>query len=279
MYSVAWVICMQSMLICATFASTAEGESISANPGKSIFAKPATSRDACDGTPENHVCMVRKIHHKAVRKGEVAAKVWTKVYQVEQDIKAAKDVCIMSKPRNMPSTTQRHPVEGDWVRPKSVLTKDKKRVCLPLRWKKYEDDATCGWQMQTDDKAKVLVTDGKGMFRLADPRNARESAMESWENWQYDNSVLVGMMEKITNLKADCEKVVFSLYTSQTDINDTSEQIKDLHDEEKSVGMINAEMKSQELKKFKELQEKIDIANDRLGQLNTLKERYERTCR
>jgi len=253
MYSVNSI---QSMLIFAILGSTAKVE--------------ASSADACDGNVTNHVEVTRHLHHTAIQKGAMAAKVW----KVEQGIKAAKDVCIMRSPSNMPSLAERHPVKGDWVRTKSVRS----RVCLPLRWPKYEDDEKCGWEMKREDKTQVLVTDGTGKFRLANPTDGRQTSMESWENWHYDNTVLVGIKETVTNLKADCEKVVFSLYAIETDIRDTSQQIDDLHMAQ-GDNMLNAQMKSREVQKFKDLQDKINIANERLELIHVLNTRYNQVCR
>lgn len=286
---------------------------------KASSVKLAVSPDACDHSPDygnadNHVCMVRHQHKVAVRKGEVAAKAW----KVEQDISAAKYMCMMPHPRNMPSTAERQPVKGDLVRPQNVsfpivvpkmvphvmqggddqlhnsvamdviheISIDHTKVCLPLRWKKDEDSVKCGWKMKNDDKAEVVETDGKGgKFRLSNPTTHRPSAMTSWANWRYDNTVLVGIMEDVTNLKADCEKAVFSLYSIQTDIRDTTQELEDLPRE---VGneMVNSPMtsaqvasRSEHLHKLDLLQGKLDIANERLQQVWTLKKRYDTVMR
>jgi len=250
------VTSIQSMLILAMLVSTAKGE--------------ASSSGACRNMTD-HVEVTRHLHHTAIQKGAMAAKVW----KVEQGITAAKDVRIMRSPINMPSLQRRHPVEGDWVRPKS----ERSRTCLTLRWPKYEDDEKCGWEMQRTDRTQVLAIDaGVGKFRLANPTDSRQSAMTSWENWRYDNSVLTGITETVTNLKADCEKVVFSLYSSQTDIRATSQEIEDWHAAQGDQ-MLNAQMKLRDLQKFKDLQDKVDVANERLEQIHVLNTRYDKVCR
>jgi len=251
--------------------------------------KSSTSLDATSGSfTEDHVALVRDLHKLAIRKGEVAAKMW----KAEQDIKSAKDMCAMPAPSYMPSTTQRQPVRGDWVRPKMQQglsdrpLKPNSMVCLPLRWKKYEDDAKCGWQMPAKDKVQVLEVDGTtGKFRLKQlsdhsPGDHRQSGMTSWQNWQYDDSVRVGVLEKVTNLKADCEKAIFSLYSSQTDLQDTAEQLQDLSKKHDSQ-MINAPVQPdrEDLQKLQELENKIGVANERLEQVRVLKKRYLQTCR
>merc|ERR1719482_2290922 len=60
----------------------------------------------------------------AIQKGQVAAKVW----RVEQDIMAAKDMCIMTKPTTIPSTAARQPVKGDLVRPKKIPKQEEHRM-------------------------------------------------------------------------------------------------------------------------------------------------------
>jgi len=197
----------------------------------------------------------------AIKKGEVAARVW----RIDQDIKAAKDMCLMRRPEAMPSTTTRRPVKGDWVRVK-IAPHDNEMVCLDLRWKKYDKDNKCGWKMTGEDRAQVLVTDAIGNFRLANPGSAKQSAMTPWKNWRYDDTVLVGIKEDVTNLKMDCEKMVFALYSSQTDIKDVSEEIQELHGQ-KAQG------------KLQELQDKISIADKRLEQVRVLKNRYDQVCR
>lgn len=252
---------MQSMLIFAMLVATAKVEASFAN--------------ACDGNMTDHVEVTRHFHQTAIQKGAMAAKVW----KVEQGIKAAKDVCIMRSPNDMPSLAKRHPVEGDRVRTKS----HRSRVCLPLRWPKYEDDDACGWEMKKEDTAQVLVTDPTtSKFRLTNPTDGRPSSFESWENWHYDHTVLAGIKETVTNLKADCEKVVFSLYSIQTAIRDTSQQIDDLHAAQGDV-MLNAQMKSHDKElqdqKFKQLQSDITIADERLEQIHVLNTRYNQVCR
>jgi len=252
-------------------------------------AKAATSLDASNGSfSDDHVKLVQDIHKLAIRKGEVAAKMW----KAEQDIKSAKDMCAMPAPTSMPSTTQRQPVRGDWVRPKMQqglsdrLLKPDSRVCLPLRWKKFEDDAKCGWQMPAKEKVQVLEVDATTQkFRLKQlsdhsSGDHRQSDMTSWQNWEYDDSVLVGVLEKVTNLKADCEKAIFSLYSSQTDLQDTNEELQDLSKKHGSH-MINAPIEDdrEDLQKLQELEKKIDVANERLEQVRVLKKRYLQTCR
>lgn len=252
-------------------------------------AKDATSLDASSGSfSDDHVKLVQDIHKLAIRKGEVAATMW----KAEQDIKSAKDMCAMPAPSSMPSTTQRQPVRGDWVRPKMQqglsdrLLKPDSRVCLPLRWKKYEDDAKCGWQLPAKEKVQVLEVDATTQkFRLKQlsdhsPGDHRQSDMTSWQNWEYDESVLVGVLEKVTNLKADCEKAIFSLYSSQTDLQDTAEELQDLSKKHDSQ-MINAPIEPQreDLQKLQELEKKIGVANERLEQVRVLKKRYLQTCR
>jgi len=242
----------------------------------------ASSANACDGNLTNHVEVTRDLHHTAIQKGAMAAKVW----KVDQGIKAAKDVCVMRSPeerkggeRIMPSLAERHPVKGDWVRPKN----NQSRTCLPLRWPKYEDDDRCGWEMKSEDKTQVLVIDATtSKFRLKNPTDGRPSSFETWENWNYDDTVLVGIKETVTNLKMDCEKVVFSLYSVQTDITDLSQEIDDLHAAQGDT-MLNAHIKSHDKElqdqKFKELQSEINIANERLEQIHVLNTRYDQVCR
>jgi len=242
-----------SLLVLAAFVSLPQGDARSVGL--------AVTYDQCSGVVDNHVQEVKCQHQMAIKKGEVAARIW----RVEQDIQKAKAMCIMTRPEAMPSTTARQPVKGDWMRPKHAQKKS--MVCLPLRWKKFEDDAKCAWQMTAEDKAQVLVIQEAGSsFRLANPRDGRQSAMTSWENWRYDDTVLVGMKEEATNLKMDCEKVIFSLYSSQTDIKDVSEEIQELHG--KTVQG-----------KLQDLQDKISIADQRLEEVYDLKHRFDQVCR
>lgn len=222
----------------------------------------AATHDVCNnGDADNHVETVQCQHQMAIKKGEVAARVW----KVEQDIKVTKDLCIMVRPEIKPATTERQPVKGDWVRPKRAPT-DHARVCLPLRWKKFEDDDKCGWEMKAEDKAQVLVTDAAGKFRLSNPTTGKQSAMTAWENWTYDDTVFDGIKEDVINLKIDCEKVVFSLYSSQTDIKNVAEQLQELHGKEVQ-GQLRA------------LQEKLKVADERLEKVHVLKSRYDQVCR
>lgn len=231
-----------------------------------MFVSTAQGEASCG--VDNHVELVRDQHQHAIKKGEVAAKVW----KVERDIMAAKDLCIMRRPTSMPSTTDRQPVRGDLVRPKHV-PKDHGTVCLPLRFKKFEDDAKCGWEMAPEDAARVWETDEKNSkFRLVVGENGRQSAMTPWQNWRYDDSVLTRDRKDIINLKTDCEKVVFSLYSIQTDIKDTSLQIQDLNGKKGDHTITSA-------KKLEDLQDQIKIANERLEQIRVLKQRYDRRIR
>merc|ERR1719478_1808272 len=107
--------------------------------------------------------------------------------------------------------------------------------------------------MDATGKAQVVATDNIGNFILANPTSGRQSLMTSWENWLYDDSVLVGMREDITNLKADCEKTVFSLYNIQTAIRDDSAQIQDLQGNDQTTAQ----------KKLQELQDHIQVASKR----------------
>jgi len=243
------------MLMLAACFCTSKGDADAAT------AELVGTHDFCSANADNHLEVVKCVHQMAIKKGEVAAS----VYRVEKDIQAAKHMCIMDRPTAMPATTARQPVAGDWVRPKHN-PQDHATLCLRLRWKKFEDDGKCGWEMNTEDKAQVLVTDAAGKFRLTNPRSGRESAMTPWKDWRFDDTVFTAIKETVTNLKTDCAKVMFSLYSSQTDIKDISVQIQELHGKDVP-------------KKLQELQDKISVANERLDAVHDLKKRYDQTCR
>lgn len=237
------------------------GMCFAATSGEVLFGKPAEATKN-DCSANEHVVSVKDAHDVAIKKGEIASRVW----KINHDIMAAKDLCVMPRPSAMPSTTERQPVVGDWVRTKNAPSNH--LVCLPLRRKKAEDSATCGWHMRPDERVKVVAIDQKGNFRLASPVDDRQSIWTPWKNWRYDETVLTGILEDVTNLKADCEKMVFAAYTSQADIKVTSQEIQELREKGDHMDKLH-----------QDLQEKFATAQNRLEDIYILKRRYDQQCR
>jgi hypothetical protein len=252
-------VSIQLMLTLAMHVSVVQGEIGS--------TKPAANHYNRDGSEDNHVDMVRAVSQK----GKLASQVW----KVEQDILAARDMCIMNRPGTVPSTRHRLPRKDDWVRPQKV-PKGQSIICLPLRFKKYEEmvDDKCEWAMNAGDKVQVVTTDGIGNFILANPGNGRQSLMTPWEKWRYDDSVLDGMKTEVIDLKTDCEKTMFSLYSVQTAVKDTYH----LLNEAQLVNQKGDELRRSQTQ-LRTLQEHLKVAHERLQEVHDLKESYDRVCR